>query len=175
MTKEELLEKYYELHSEMTKRHNRINNICRNWLELNKNHSDGEIEMMISNIEREIEKLASEANNYYKQYSEIIQKEKLENEKIIASKKAIKSKFGVSPDDMIITGGVLSSKASESHLIGRNKTLEEITQEKEKIENEIKTKVRAGEMTLTEASKLTSDLRRAYANYDEEEVSRGRQ
>ena len=42
-------------------------------------------------------------------------------------------------------------------------------------QNEIKTKVRAGEMTLAEASKLTSDLRRAYANYDEEEVSRGRQ
>ena len=42
---------------------------------------------------------------------------------------SVRNRFGVSPDEVIITGGVLSPNANESHLTGRQKSAEELAQD----------------------------------------------
>lgn len=76
----------------------------------------------------------------------------------------IKSQFGINPDEIIITGGVLSTNASESHLIGRHKTLEELELEKMFILSEIESRVDNKQISPIEASKLKNYVNLVYEN-----------
>ena len=98
----------------------------------------------------------------------------LQKEGLVSAKKSVKSQFGVSPDEMVITGGVLSSNASESHLTGRNKTPEELEADRQYALAEIRTRVANKEISLAEASKLKNDVNLAYG-YGEpiQEMSNG--
>lgn len=75
---------------------------------------------------------------------------------------SVKNHFSISPDEVIITGGILSSNANKSHLIGREKTEEELEYERSQLLNNIKLKVMTKEITLAEASKLVQDVNIAY-------------
>ena len=87
------------------------------------------------------------------EYTRLSKEEMLQKEGLISAKRSVKSQFGVSPDEMVITGGVLSSNASDSHLTGRNKTPEELETDRQYALAEIRTRVANKEISLAEASK----------------------
>ncbi len=64
----------------------------------------------------------------------------------------------LNPDRLIITGGVLSSNASESHLNARPKTPEELEMERQSALAIIRERVAKKQITLSEAPKLKNDV-----------------
>ena len=166
MNREILLQKYNETCSLADAKDAQVSSICYSWGNLNNQYSDTEIKMMIEKLESEATNLRAQANAYLSQYDKIVEQERAKQQAIIAAKTSVKREFGVSPDDLIITGGVLSSNASESHLIGREKNPEEKTQEKERILSELKAKVMKKEISLEDASKLVQDIDTAYGTLE---------
>lgn len=162
MTRENLLQKYNELSLLADEKDKQISNICYNWEVLRKKYSDVEIEMMIENLEIASKDLRTQANAYFSQYAILIEQDRAKYQAIIDAKKSVKKQFGTSPDDIVITGGVLSSNASQSHLIGRSKTASEIEQEKNQLLDVIKSRAMAKEITLAEASKMAQEVNIAY-------------
>ena len=63
---------------------------------------------------------------------------------------------------MVITGGVLSSNASESHLIGRDKTAEELEIDKQVALTTLRERIAKKEISLAEASQLKNDIESYY-------------
>lgn len=86
---------------------------------------------------------------------------------------SVEHNFGIRPTDINITGGVLSSNASESHLIAETKSPEQLEQEKNQLLANIKSRVQKGELSLAEASKLANDVNNSYGFYSNEEKSTG--
>lgn len=74
--------------------------------------------------------------------------------------------LGKTPTDLNIVGGTLSSNAEESHLIAEKKTLKQLEEEKDQLLTNIKLKVQNGEISLSEASKLTHDVSIAFDYYN---------
>ncbi|MBE6140242.1 MAG: hypothetical protein E7172_01755 [Firmicutes bacterium] len=76
---------------------------------------------------------------------------------------------------MIITGGVLSSNANESHLTGRNKTPEELEDERTQLLASVREKAMKKEISLAEASKLAQNINIAYgsSSYEQENTQGG--
>ena len=162
MTREDLLQKYNELCLMADAKDKQVNDICYSWGNLEKKYSDAEIKMMIEKLESESEQLRTQANSYLFQYEEIISQDKAKRQAIIDAKVSVKNQFGTSPDDIIITGGVLSANANESHLTGRQKTAEELEFERTKLLASIREKAMKKEISLAEASKLSQDVNMAY-------------
>ena len=83
---------------------------------------------------------------------------------IAEARRNVINKLGIDPNDMVITGGTLSSNASDSHLLGRLKTKEEMEAEMEWGKNKIKEMYLKGEISRPDASKLNSDLIKVYSS-----------
>lgn len=164
MKKENLLNMYHEFQTQADKKHDEIMKVVYNFDELTKNYSSEEIDLMIKKKFDEEEALRKKANSCYKQYSDIIALERKETEKLLGEGIAIKNRLGVDTNDIVITGGVLSKNASESHLIGREKTIDELYQDKELALTEIKIRVRNKELSLNEASELKQEVEHFYDN-----------
>ncbi len=89
---------------------------------------------------------------------------------------SVRSNFGISPDEIIITGGVLSSNANESHLEGRYKTPEELEDERTQLLAGVREKVTTKEISLSEASNLAQKINIAYGKtaYEHENSQGGK-
>ncbi len=83
----------------------------------------------------------------------------------------IRQNLGEAPSNIEITGGVLGTDASQSHLIGQTKSVEQLQIEKEQMLNNVKAKVQRGELTLAEASNLVNSINTSYNLYLSEEES----
>lgn len=105
-------------------------------------------------------------------HNEYIQQEQREEAKRNADI-SVKHNLGIRPDNMEIVGGVLSSNASESHLIAEEKSSGQLEQERQRLLVTVKLKVQSGEISLVEASKLVSDINTSYDFYSSEEKGRG--
>ena len=69
---------------------------------------------------------------------------------------------------MNIVGGVLSSDATQSHLIAEKKTEEQMNIEKKQMLDSLKLKVRNGEISLAQASEIVSKINLSFNYYDKE-------
>ena len=119
---------------------------------------------------KEIYSKIKELENTLKEVNKVIfdiektnaDKKKLDEIWIRDSRTNVMRVLGIDPDALVITGGVLSPNASESHELGHLKTKEELEVELEWALNEIKRKRMANELSLSEASKLKNDVELVY-------------
>ncbi|MBR1416658.1 MAG: hypothetical protein IJ572_02450 [Bacilli bacterium] len=88
-------------------------------------------------------------------HQDFIQMNSLEEQKKSADT-GIRSVLEKSPTDTNIVGGVLSSDTSKSHLIAEKKSDEQMSLEKKQMLEQLKEKVRNGEITLAQASGIIS-------------------
>ena len=162
MTKDELLKKYEELVTLYTDKEVKLEAYVQRWLDGNASLSSSAIEQLITTTNNQIEQLKSEAQATISEYQRLKKESLLREQGLMTAKRKVKEQLGISPDEIIITGGVLSSNASDSHLIGREKTLEELEEERQLALAEIRSRVATKQITLAEASKLKSELNLAY-------------
>lgn len=167
MTKEELLKKWDELTTAYLEKEAQLESFVQKWLNEESNMSNKSMELLIDNTNVLIDKMKKEADSTIKQYNQIVEEEQLRKEQLESSKMIIKNQFGFSPDEIIITGGVLSSNANESHLIGRSKTNEELEAEKQAALAEIRHRTSTKQISLSEASQLKNQVNTAY-NYKQD-------
>lgn len=162
MTKEELLKKWDELTTAYTDKEVKLEAYVQRWLDGDSALSNESIQQLVDTVTQQIEELKSAAKQTIDEYTRLSKEEMLQKEGLVSAKRTVKSQFGVSPDEMVITSGVLSSNASESHLIGRNKTPEELEADRQYALAEIRTRVANKEISLAEASKLKNDVNLTY-------------
>ena len=119
--------------------------------------------------------MRSEAENYKIEFDRLSKEEKLKQEQLQSSnafKMRLRDMIGVDTSSIVITGGFLSSNANESHLIGREKTAEEIELDKQIALSTLREKVAKKEITLAQASQLKNDIENSYGINNE--MSSGR-
>lgn len=169
INKKELYSKYLNAINERNELQNRIEDLTEQW-------KNGETALSSQLVQQAIEKgyerleiLKKNEEQLHFAYESTCQKEKNKKYADIS----IQHFLGVSPTDLKITGGVLSSVASESHLIGETKSAEELSLEKQHLLGKLKKKVLNKEITLEQASKLANDINTSYDFYSTQEKSSG--
>ena len=119
--------------------------------------------------------IRTEAEKYQSEFDRISKEEQLQQEQLESSKFAemrLRFQLGVDTDKMVITGGILSSNANESHLTGRDKTPEELEIDRQIALTALREKVAKKEVSLAEASQLKNDIENYYGKNNE--MSSGR-
>lgn len=162
MTKEELLKKWDELTKSYIDKEAKLEAYVQRWLDGDSALSNESVQQLVDTVTQQIEELKAAAKQAIDEYTRISKEEMLQKEGLVSAKRTVKSQFGVSPDDMIITSGTLSSNASESHLTGRNKKPEELEADRQSALAEIRSRVANKQISLAEASKLKNDVNIAY-------------
>lgn len=170
MFSRELYKKYAEATNERHALENKINDLIEKW-------KNGEAPLSTKTVELTIEKGYERLEDLKKIEESInqdfVQMSKLEEQKRMADI-GIRNTFGQAPTDTNIVGGVLSSNASESHLIAEKKSDEQMLAEKQQMLNELKEKVKNGEITLAQASELSAKIGTSFDFYNKEEEIQGR-
>jgi hypothetical protein len=165
MDKNVYLNEYCELKEQASLKESKLEEFINNWLNGNSKMPLKIVEDTVNKANEQIIEMKKEAKNYLKKYEIIVKEEQLQQQHLQSSKFArmlLQEKLGVDTSSYIITGGVLSTNASESHLIGREKTPEEIELDKNVALTTLREKVLSREITLAEASKLKKDIELAY-------------
>lgn len=170
MFSNELYKKYIEAINERATLENKINVCIEKWKNGELTLSTEQVEKI---IEQEYERLANLKKIEESIHYDFVQMSSLEDQKRLADI-GIRSTFGVTPSNMNIVGGVLSSNASESHLIAEKKTDEQMNLEKQQLLHQLKEKVRNGELTLAQASELATKINLSFDFYNKEEEIQGR-
>lgn len=162
MSSKEIYQKYLEALKERFELESKIDVFVQKW-------ADGETTLSTKLIEDAVDKgyarLESLKQTENQLHAEFISQDKKETDKRHADI-SVQHNLGVLPSQTEISGGVISSKASESHLVGQQKTLEQLEQEKNTLLAQIKNKVMNKEISLADASKLTVDVNTAYGFYE---------
>ena len=171
MTREELLNKSDELTLAWMDKQAKLDNFVQRWLNDEVQMSAKGVEQLIDSATQQIEQLKTQATQFQSEYMRITQEEAMRRHAVIS----VRYNFGVSPDEMIITGGVLSSNANESHLTGRNKTPEELEDERTQLLASVREKAMKKEISLAEASKLAQNINISYgsSSYEQENTQGG--
>ena len=170
MFSSELYKKYIEARNKRYDLENKINDYIEKW-------KNGETVLSTKSIELAVEK-GYERLEDLKKIEESIRQDFDQMSALEEQKKAadigIRSKLGRAPDNMNIVGGVLSSNASESHLIAEKKSDEQMASEKLQMLSELKEKVKNGEISLAQASELSAKINSSFDFYGKEEKIQGR-
>ena len=171
MTREELLNKSDELTLAWMDKQAKLDNYVQRWLNDEVQMSAEGVQQLVDSATQQIEQLRTQATQFQSEYMRITQEEAMRRNAVIS----VRHNFGVSPDEMIITGGVLSSNANESHLTGRNKTPEELEDERTQLLASVREKAMKKEISLAEASKLAQNINIAYgsSSYEQENTQGG--
>lgn len=167
MNSNELYRKYLEAEKERIALENKIEKYIEKW-------KNGETALSYEVVQDAVDKgyirLEELKKTEERIHLEFIEQQKREENKRNADI-SIEHNLGVRPTDINITGGILSSNASESHLIAATKSSAQLEQEKNQLLANIKLKVQSGELSLAEASKLANDVNNSYGYYSDEEKS----
>ncbi len=162
MTRNEIYKEYLKTLNERIELESKIEAFVEKW-------QNGEISLSNELIQQAMEKgydrleaLKKQIENF--EYSLNLH-DKLEKDKKMADI-SVNHYLGKTPTDLNIIGGTLSSNAEESHLIAEKKTLKQLEEEKDQLLTNIKLKVQNGEISLSEASKLTHDVSIAFDYYN---------
>ena len=91
----------------------------------------------------------------------------LEEQKVSADT-TLRTTFWNAPTDMKIVDGVLAPNAKDSHLIAEKKTSEEMALDKQDMLSNLKQKVMNGEISLEQASELSSKINSSFDFYFQE-------
>ena len=170
MFSSELYKKYVEATNERYALENKINEYIEKW-------KNGETLLSTEQVEKIIEKGYERLEDLKKMeesiHQDFVQMSSLEDQKKSADI-GIRATLGQSPTNMNIVGGVLSSDASQSHLIAEKKTNEQMDLERQQMLNDLKEKVKSGELSLAQASELSAKINSSFGFYDKEEEIKGR-
>ena len=170
MFSSELYKKYIEVANERYALENKINDYIEKW-------KNGETVLSTKSVEQAIEK-GYERLEALKKIEESIHQDFAQMSALEEQKQAadigIRSTLVQAPTNMNIVGGVLSSNPSESHLIAEKKTNEQMSLEKQQMLEQLKEKVRNGEITLSQASELSAKINSSFDFYGKEEEIQGR-
>jgi len=170
MFSSELYKKYIQAANERYALENKIDDCIEKW-------KNGETVLSTKSIEQAIEK-GYERLEALKKIEESIHQDFVQMSALEEQKQAadigIRSTLGQAPTNMNIVGGVLSSNASESHLIAEKKTDEQMSLEKQQMLDQLKEKVKNGEITLAQASELLAKINLSFDFYGKEEEIQGR-
>ena len=131
MGKWEYIDRYCELLDQANEKEAKLEAFVQNWLNGNSGMASEVLEQSIIKVNDEIAQMRSEAEKYKIEFDRLSKEEKLQQEQLQssnASKMRLKYMLGVDTSSIVINGGVLSSNANESHLIGREKTADRIAQ-----------------------------------------------
>ncbi len=164
MTRKELYQKYLDALGERYELENKINSFVEKW-------EKGETNLRTDLVQEVVDKGYERLETLKQLEQRLRQEANSMNESEQAKKIAdisLRAKLGEAPSNVNIIGGVLSSNAEDSHLIGTEKTSEQLEQEKNQMLASIKSRVASGELTLAEASKLVSDVHTSYGFYDKQ-------
>lgn len=163
MDRNEIYKEYLKALNERVELEFKIENFVKKWI-------NGETSLSNESIQQTVEKGYERLETLKKQVESLENSLSLYDKKENAKKMtdiSVQHHLGERPTNMNIVGGVLSSNANESHLVAKQKSPEQLKQEKNQMLANIKTKVQSGEISLTEASKLTHDVNTAFGYYDE--------
>ena len=170
MFSSELYKKYIEAANERYALENKINEYIEKW-------KNGETALSTKSVEQAIEKGYERLEDLKRIeesiHQDLVQMSALEEQKESADI-GIRNVFGEAPTDMNIVGGVLSSNASESHLIAEKKTNEQMSLEKQQMLDQLKEKVKSGELSLAQASEMSAKINSSFDFYGREEEIKGR-
>ena len=156
MNKEQLRNQYYESIAQVIDLQIKIEEFTQKWL-------DGEyntkyINEVLEKANHKLDILKAQSNEYYKKYMMELERE----HNLKSAKNTIRFQLGLKPDEIIITGGVASKNPSETHLIGREKSKEELIEEKEEAFASIRQMVATKQISLAQASSLKSQVELVY-------------
>ncbi len=175
MDKWEYIDRYCELLNQANEKEAKLEAVVQNWLNGNSEMSSEVLEQLIIEVNDQVAQMRSEAEKYNIEFDRLSKEEKLQQEQLQssnASKMRLKNMLGVDTSSIVITGGVLSSNANESHLIGREKNAEEVELDKQIALSTLREKVVKNEITLAQASQLKNDIENSYGINNE--MSSGR-
>lgn len=156
--KTEALSLSMTLHSQACDKEAKMENFVQKWLNNESEMNNASMQQLLDSVTAQVDDLKRQAEAAWNEYKRLDSEISLRQNAVYT----VKTNLGVSPDEIVITGGVLSSNASESHLIGRSKTPEELETDRKNALATIREKVARKEITLAEASKLKNDLNIAY-------------
>jgi hypothetical protein len=164
MKTDELLIKFDTLTTEWTEKQVKLEAFIDRWLAGENILSNNQVQQVVDDTTLKISNLKKEANLAIQQYNEKCILDAKEKQKKEEAKKAVIKNFGTNPDEIIITGGILSQNASESVLIGTKKSDDLLTKEMESALEKIKQKVLFKEISASEASDLAEKVRLVYGH-----------
>ena len=156
--KTEALSKSLTLHSQASDKEAKMENFIQNWLNDESELNNESMQQLLDSVNEQVAELKRQAEESWKEYKKLDSEISLKQNAVYS----VRTNLGMSPDEIVITGGVLSSNASESHLIGRSKTPEELEIDRLNALAMIREKVAKKEITLAHASKLKNDVNIAY-------------
>ncbi|MDD6224102.1 MAG: hypothetical protein PUB18_03785 [bacterium] len=175
MNKYEYWNKCCELLEQANEKEAKLEAYVQKWLSGEGVLSSETMEQTIITVNDQISQIRSEAEKFKLEFDRLSKEEKLQQEQLESSKTTgmrLRYQLGVDTDKMVITGGVLSSNASESHLIGRDKTAEELEIDKQVALTTLRERVAKKEVSLSEASQLKNDIENYYGKNNEMSSSR---
>lgn len=156
--KQEALSLSMTLHSQACDKEAKMESFVQKWLNDESEINNESMQQLLDSVTEQVAELKRQAEAAWKEYKELDSEISLRQNAVYS----VRTNLGVSPDEIVITGGVLSPNASESHLIGRSKTYEELELDRKIALAKIRTKVATKEITLAQASKLKNDINIAY-------------
>ncbi len=162
MTKEEMYNNYLNTLSKRTILESKIENFIEKWKSGNTSISNATVQQVVDKGYERLKELQEIEEKLYKEYTSQTKKEE---DKRNADTR-VQQNLGVSPTDIEIIGGQLSSNADDSYLIGEQKSKEQLEKERIILLDNIKTKVMNKEISFAEASKMVNDVNNAYDFYD---------
>lgn len=175
MDKFEYINKYCELIQQANEKEAKLESYVQKWLSGESVLSSDTLEQTITTVNDQISQIRTEAEKYKSEFDRVSKEEQLQQEQLESSKSAemrLKFQLGVDTGKMVITGGILSSNANESHLTGRDKTPEELEIDRQIALTTLREKVAKKEVSLAEASQLKNDIENYYGKNNE--ISSGR-
>lgn len=158
MIRLELLDKSSILYDDYIRKEVQLKKFVQKWLEGEIQISFEEAQKTVDNFTEQIKQLKSQSDEFFNEYKRVKREEEMRQRAV----NSVRHYFNTSPDEIIITGGVASQNARETHLIGRSKTFEELENERIRLVALIKEKAVRRQISLIEASKLMQDVNIAY-------------
>lgn len=165
MEKNEYIYKYCELIEQANEKEAKLESYVQEWLSNESVLSSNTMEQTIISINDQIAQMRMEAEKYKKEFERLSKEEQLKQEQLESSKAIkmrLKQQLGIDTSQIVITDGILSANANESHLVGREKTKEELEIDKQIAISTLREKVVKKEITLAQASKLKNDINSYY-------------
>lgn len=163
MNRNEIYKEYLKVLNERIELESKIEDFVERW-------KNGESCLSNKSIQQAMEKGYERLEGLKKQVESLEDSLSLYDQKENDKKMAdisVQYHLGQRPTNINVVGGVLSSNANESHLVAEVKSPEQLEQEKNQMLANIKSKVQNGEISLSNASKLTHDVNTAFDYYDE--------
>lgn len=158
----EIYKNYLDTLNKRVELEKRIEGLIEKWKNGDTTISNTTLQQTIDKGYERLEELRRIEKSLHMQYLAQVEREKAKRLADIS----VQHYLGETPTNIEIIDGVLSSNASESHLIGKQKTPEQLESEKAALLSDVKSKAMNHEISLSEASKLANDVNTAYDFYD---------